>query len=122
MGVFRYPLEIGDPEGNTFERIDALVDTGASFTVAPASVLRRLGVAPQERIRLRLADGNIIERDIGETKVRLDGRSVTTLVVFGEEDVPALLGAYTLEGSRMVVDPANQRLVPQDIFYLMLNQ
>ena len=32
MGVFRVPVEIGDLDGTRFERIEALVDTGASYT------------------------------------------------------------------------------------------
>ena len=43
-----------------------------------------------------------------------------TLVVFGEDDGPALLGAYTLEGLALAVDPVEQQLVPtQLILYQM---
>ena len=114
MGIFRYPLEVGDPEGGQFEEVEALVDTGSTFTVVPAVVLQRLGVARKERIRFRLADGSAIERDIGETQVRLEGRMVTTFVVFGEDEAPALLGVYTLEGALLAVDPVGQRLIPTD--------
>ena len=30
MGLFHVPIEIGDPQGERYERIDALVDTGAT--------------------------------------------------------------------------------------------
>ncbi|MSQ12787.1 MAG: hypothetical protein EXR47_01330 [Dehalococcoidia bacterium] len=43
------------------------MDIGATFTVIPASFLRRLGVASRETIRFRLADGRVVERQIGET-------------------------------------------------------
>ena len=33
-------------------------------------------------------------------------------MVFSEDDAPPLLGAYTLEGLALAVDPLNQRLVP----------
>ena len=36
----------------------------------------------------------------------------TPIVVFGEDDAPPLLGAYTLEGLALAVDPEAQRLVP----------
>jgi hypothetical protein len=42
----------------------------------------------------------------------VDGREEFTLVVFGDEDMPALLGAVTLEELRLVVDPIRRRLVP----------
>ena len=112
MGTFRVPIEIGDPRGERYEQVEALVDTGATYTTAPASVLQRLGVTPHDRVPFILADGRRIQRDVGQTWVRVDGKSVITLVVFGEEGVEPLLGAYTLEGVRLGVDPANQRLVP----------
>ena len=36
-------------------------------------------------------------------------------MVFGEDDAPSLLGAYTLEGLGLAVDPASQRLVPTNL-------
>ena len=50
--------------------------------------------------------------DIGRAWVTIDGKSEVTLVVFGEDDAPPLLGAYTLEGLALAVDPVEQRLVP----------
>lgn len=111
MGTFRYPIEVGDPQGERFERLEALVDTGASYTTLPASLLRGLGVEPVDHVQFILADGRTIERAIGRTWIRIDGRQEITIVVFGEEGVRPLLGAYTLEGLRLGVDPSNQRLV-----------
>ena len=53
--------------------------------------------------------------DFGEARATIDGESVTTLVVFGEENAPPLLGAYTLEGLALAVDPVEQRLVPTHV-------
>ena len=50
--------------------------------------------------------------DIGRTWIRVDGRAEVTLVLFGEPGQPAVLGAYTLEGLRLAVDPVARRLVP----------
>ncbi len=112
MGTFRVPIEIGDPQGERFERVEAMVDTGASYTLVPGSLLRRLGVTPYDRLMFILADGRQIERDLGQTWIRIDGKSVITIVVFGEEDTEPLLGAYALEGLRLGVDSLNRRLVP----------
>ena len=62
--------------------------------------------------RFLLADGQRMEMDYGQAWATIDGDSVITLVVFGEDDGPALLGAYTLEGLSLAVDPIEQRLVP----------
>ena len=50
--------------------------------------------------------------DYGQAWASVNGDSVITLVIFGEDDGPALLGAYTLEGLALAVDPVEQRLVP----------
>ncbi|MBI3989212.1 MAG: hypothetical protein HY347_06305 [candidate division NC10 bacterium] len=112
MGTFRVTIEIGDPQGQHFEPVDALVDTGSTYTVVPASLLLHLGVTPHIRDTFVLADGRRIELDIGRTWVRVDGRSEVTLVVFGEEGAEPLLGAYTLEGLRLAPDPVSRRLIP----------
>ena len=114
MSIFRCLLEVGDPEGAQFEEVEASVDTGATFTVVPAGILQRLGVDRKEKVRFRLADGGVIERDIGETQVRVDGRLVATVVVFGEDEAPALLGVYTSERALLAVDPVGQRFIPTD--------
>ncbi len=118
MGVFRFTIEIGDPQGTRFESLDALVDTGASYTVVPAPILRRLGVQPRERVEFTLADGRVVEREIGETRVRVAGRTASTIVVFGDAAAGALLGAYTLEGTRLGVDPLRRTLVPVRAFLM----
>lgn len=112
MDTFSVPMEVGTLDGQSYETIEALVDTGASYTVAPAGLLNRLRITPREHIEFELADGRIIELGIGEARVRIDGRDAVTLVVFGEEGVSPLLGAYTLEGVRLAVDPLRQLLVP----------
>jgi predicted aspartyl protease len=80
MSIFRYPLEIGDPQGEHFEQVDALVDTGATFTVVPSAILDRLGVELSQRAGFRLADGAAIQRGIGETQVRIEGQTFSTTV------------------------------------------
>ncbi|MGH7321646.1 MAG: aspartyl protease family protein [Candidatus Rokuibacteriota bacterium] len=112
MGTFRVPLEIGDPQGQRWEPVDALVDTGASYTLLPASLLDRLGVPRARRWPFELADGRRLECDIGHALVRYDGESVPTIVVFGGEDAKPIMGAYTLEGLRLAPDPVGRRLIP----------
>ena len=38
-----------------------------------------------------------LEHEVGEARLRLDGRERTTLIVFGPEDAAPLLGATSLE-------------------------
>ena len=84
MATFKSTLEIGDPEGRRWETVEALVDTGATFTMAPRFLLERLGIVPQETVPFQLAEGWLVRYDMAQTQVRIDGRTRTTLVVFGE--------------------------------------
>ena len=112
MGTFKWPLRISSMDGQQYRDIEATVDTGAAYTTLPTSLLNELGVEPMGQRRFLLADGRRVYMDYGETRATIDGESVTTLVIFGEDDAPALLGAYTLEGLALAVDPVEQRLVP----------
>ena len=112
MGIFRTDMEIGNPSGSRFETVSALVDTGASLTTLPGSFLYGLGVTPHDQFTFILADGRRIQRDVGQTWIRIGARSVITLVVFGDEGVEPLLGAYSLQGLMLAVDPPNEQLIP----------
>ena len=112
MGTFKAPVEIGDPRGERFLPLEATVDTGATYTMIQAHVLYELSVPVLERRPFELADGRLADYDVGETKIRVDGRVVTTLVVFGGDNAAPILGAYALEGLGLGVDPVRRRLVP----------
>ncbi|MCY3953271.1 MAG: hypothetical protein OXG69_12130 [bacterium] len=115
MGIFSWPLRIADMDDQRTADVEATVGTGAFYTQLPTSLLRELGVEPLFKRRLQLADGRLIDADIGEARATIDGESVTTLVVFGEDGSPPLLGAYTLEGLALTVDPIAERLVPREL-------
>jgi hypothetical protein len=53
-----------------------------------------------------------VRLDVGEARIRLDGRERTALVVFAPEGAKPLLGATTLELFNMAADPVRRRLVP----------
>ena len=112
MGIFTYLFEVGDPQGQRFETVEAMVDTGSTFTVLPSAQLERLGVPIQRSLSFEIADGSELELNVGETLVRLAGQTITTTVVFGEEGTPLLLGAVALETALLAVDPVHQTLVP----------
>lgn len=111
MGTFSVTLCAGDPSRSRFEEVAALMDTGASYTMLPSSLLGRLGVPVTAKRSFVLASGEQIRRDVGATWVRIDGREVMTVVVFGDDAGPALLGAVTLEEFGLGVDPLGQELM-----------
>jgi predicted aspartyl protease len=82
-------------------------------------MLRRLGVAPPKKGLFRLADGTRIERDIGQTWVRLEGSGAIVPVIFGDEDARPLIGAVTLEIFLLGVDPVGGCLMPVAGFLML---
>ena len=114
MGTFRWPVRISALDGEQSADVEATVDTGAAYSALPGGLLRELGVEPARTRRLRLADGRLRDVDTAEARVTVSGESATTVVVFGEDDAPLLLGAHALEGLGLAVDPVRKRLVPDE--------
>lgn len=112
MGTFSVQMTVGNPNATARETVEALVDTGATFSVMPASLLHRLGIEATRTRRLRFANGQIEERQTGMAFVEVDGIDGEAMVVFGPENL-YLLGATTLEVLLLIVDPINKQLVPE---------
>ena len=62
-------IDVGNMSGQRFEPVEVMVDTGATFTIVPGDVLRRLGVSPQRTMQVRLADGSVIDDEVCDTLV-----------------------------------------------------
>ena len=112
MGTFRVEMGIGDPEGLRYEYVDALVDSGSTYNILPASLLCRLDVQVRRSATFRLADDRRVQRELGQTWVRLNGEEYIAPVVFGDDEAQPLLGAVTLEIFQLGIDPVGMRLIP----------
>jgi len=115
-------MEVGDPEGQRFQAVEALVDTGATNTALPSSLLAKLGVSPHTTTVFELADGRELELGVGRTWVRVDGQQEFTQVVFAGEATEPILGAITLEEMGLAVDPISRRLLPVRKYLMRLHQ
>ena len=111
MTTFTIPVEIGDLAGARFEAVQAVVDTGSTLTAVPRELLERLGIKPVRRERFRIANGAVVQNDVGDAIVRLAGKQGTTPVIFNEPGEPVLLGAVTLDAFLLAVDPVHETLV-----------
>jgi aspartyl protease family protein len=112
MGIFRVPIAVSDESGLRFEIVEAMVDTGASYTWIPRPALEALGHTPEDDREFELADGRKINYGVKSIRVQIDGKSTPTWVVFGEPGTEALLGAVTLQEMGLGVDSLNERLIP----------
>jgi predicted aspartyl protease len=113
MGTLRTEIEIENPAipGDRRRVESLLVDTGSALTWIQAPLLESLGIARVKRLRFRQATGQVIERWVGDARIFAAGTQTLDDVVFGERGDLSLLGARTLEGLNVVVDPVSRRLV-----------
>lgn len=117
MGTFRVPMEIRNRATQQAETVDALVDTGARYSMAPASLLHRLGIDADRTMRFRVATGDTVNYPTGAADFLVEGLSVPSRIIFGP-DGQYLLGAVTLQELSLVVDPGEERLIPEEELYL----
>lgn len=113
METFRVDVEIENHALPGSRRMvgGVLVDTGAELSWFPAPVLESLGITRRTVWHFRQADGTILERWTGSAWVYVAGRSATDDVVFGEPGDLVLLGARSIEGLNLRVEPLSKRLV-----------
>ncbi|MBI4483033.1 MAG: aspartyl protease family protein [Acidobacteria bacterium] len=122
MGIFYVNAALTHPRDSKRQRkLRFLVDTGAFFSVVPRDVLSALKVPPLREETVQFADGRKTRWKVGEARLEVDGRSVTTLVLFGKKGTQPLLGAYSLEGLGLSVDSRHRRLVPMPVVIVALS-
>lgn len=115
MGLFKTEVEVGLlKEGNLIfqEKIELIVDTGATYTTLPARLLQNLGTKPVGTIPIILADGRVVLKPYGGAWLNISGRAICATVLFGEENDLPLLGATSLEQAGFGVDPIKKCLIP----------
>lgn len=96
-------------------RIRAVVDTGATRLVIPASVARQLGLETANAVAVRYADGRREQRPLA-TGIQLTygGRSGLFSAVVEPQRDSALLGAIVLEELDLIPDCTRGTLEPRD--------
>lgn len=92
--------------------LEFLVDSGATYTLLPQEVCRKLDLKPKRRQKFSLADGTTVERAISECHIQLAEGEGHTPVIMGEADDQPLLGMVTLGILGLVLNPFNRTLVP----------
>jgi clan AA aspartic protease len=112
MGAVHQTISIAPLGGGEPVSLEALVDSGATYTWVPKDVLARIGIQPEERRTFVLADGREAEYDVAWVRVAINGRTQPSLCIFGEPGTEPLLGVFTLEAFGLGIDPVNRDLVP----------
>ena len=111
MSIFSAKIGISNIHALEYVYVDALVDTGATYSMFPADFLRDIDITPIRETDVELADGTQKSVPLGAAYLTLLDRAAPCIVIFGESD-SSLIGATTLENLGLGVDPVNQSLMP----------
>ncbi|MBI3327122.1 MAG: retroviral-like aspartic protease family protein [Nitrospinae bacterium] len=125
MGVVKTTVDVLSPRTTRrkrprLESLEVLVDTGATLSVLPETVLDALGVDRIGKVRVKIGDGRLIVREVGNAPLRVEGQLVWARVIFGKSQDPLVLGLTVLEQLGLTVDPTARRLIPTEHLLLRL--
>ncbi len=113
MGLTTVVARVG--KGKRSQRLRLLVDSGASFSLLPEKVWKRLRLKPLDRVTLVLANGTEIERPLSEVWFEYRGAGRTSPGILGTGGDEALLGAVTLETMGLMLNPLSRELLPMKL-------
>lgn len=114
MGTFHVSCQIiSHANRNKSARLaKMLVDTGSEYTWVNETLLKKLKIHPEKKdLQFVMANGQTITRRVGFAILRVDQQITTDEVVFAQPGDLQLLGARTLEGLNLRVDPHLKKLV-----------
>lgn len=113
MGTFSVIVHVGNPMGGDEVEVEALVDTGASDSMFPASLMHDLRLEPLPQVDYTLADRTELRFGRGQAVIDIDGRDGICPVIFGpERDDNCLIGGTTLQILMFAVDSSTEVLTP----------
>ena len=111
MGLFTYRVGFSDGNGGEVRSVEAVVDTGSTFSALPASLLKELGIVPHRHETFTLANDTTEELPVGDACVHVGEKRAFSPVIFGAEG-QYLLGATSLQALALIADTSNHTLIP----------
>ena len=108
MGQTVVLLRVHGPRGSA--ELEALVDTGATFTKLLRSIAEQVGLEARYETPVELADGRTITRQLALAEVEVEGVRRPILVAVAEDRERLLLGYTTLELLGFKVNPVTGKL------------
>ena len=87
MGAFAVKLWVGNLFTDAGANVEAMVYTGATYSMIPGSLLEELGIEPVESRTSRIADGSRVELQTSWARFSADGRDAVARVTFGPEGI-----------------------------------
>src|SRR5207245_5956785 len=72
VGLTYVRIELAKDAVSPFRSVEVLVDTGATYSMIPRTLLEALGVVPTRSKTIRLGDGRTMDRGLGLAYVRYE--------------------------------------------------
>ena len=107
MGETRARVKVYGNSG--WKEIDALVDTGSTFTKIRASFAREIGIEPKYDTTIEFAK-RLVQRKLGLAEIEFNGIRRPVLVAVSPDTEEPLLGYTTLENLELKVNPVTKKL------------
>ena len=83
MGTFEVQIGIGHPAGGDSNAISATVNTGATHSMMPGTLMERLRIRPIQTGRYGIVDGSVVEYGVADARFSIDGVERYCPVIFG---------------------------------------
>jgi hypothetical protein len=112
MTSLRVDVEIACPLTGARSPVrSVLVNPDALLSWIPAETLEALAIERRREWEFLQRDGTVVRRFTGSAIVRVGEVETYDEVVFAEAGDPVIVGARSLDGLNLCIDPLNQRLV-----------
>ncbi len=110
MGHVTAQVVISNPsQAELKSAVEALVDTGATFTVVPRALAQELQLPITGKRRVRTAAGDLV-LDRARAVIQINGQSEVNPVLVSDSLDRVLIGVITLETLSLAVDPTTGEL------------
>ncbi len=111
MGITYVTTQIFDfNKKNEPYEAEFLVDTGAIDCMVPGEELEKIGIQKEGKSVYELANGEIVEYELGFARISFMGQETVSQIIFGPKGVEPILGVVVLENLGFVVDPVSKQL------------
>lgn len=90
--------------------LQALVDTGATFTKIPRAVVEEIGIVLVREVQIELANKTSVRRKLGHATVEIEGERDLVPVTVADDGEEPLIGYTTLEILGFKVNPLTRAL------------
>lgn len=119
MGMFQVTVKVANPKNrDEYRDVDMIVDTGATHSMLPGSLLDELGIARKyQDVACKFGNEQREKLDLGEASITIGDVEWSVPVLFSEKE-SYFLGATTLQTFNLMADPNDHRLIEMEVLHV----